>query len=328
MSSATGAATGASSDTAWPRDALADLTEHPPARLGTLDPHRDLCLHPHCCQRCSQLVRRNGREAPLVAERPFQTPDEQVDGRDRRGDLDRAGTVEADRIEPIGAHAADLAGRLAHRAHRDPDGPPDCRCQQWKADSERDQQVLLKLVREFVADAVALTHPHPERLTRRGRFGACAHPPALAVDDHPDEALAEWLDRQRGAQRARRMRENWPLARVAMKQPAGHWHAAAKIGGPGNFASYARTVGSRRESNGKRKGSGNTKCGNRHLAWAFVEAASAAVRYDERIKRFYQRKKAKTLPVVAFKAVAHKLARACFHVMKTGEPFGSARPFD
>lgn len=35
---------------------------------------------------------------------------------------------------------------------------------------------------------------------------------------------------------------------------------------PGDFASYARTVNSRHESNGKKKGEGNTKCGNKHLA--------------------------------------------------------------
>lgn len=95
----------------------------------------------------------------------------------------------------------------------------------------------------------------------------------------------------------------------------------------GKFASYARTVGSRRESNGKKKGEGNTKCGNKHLAWAFVEAAHFAVRYDEQIRRFYQKKCARTLPVVAIKAVAHKLARACHHVMKRDEPFDVARAF-
>jgi transposase len=96
----------------------------------------------------------------------------------------------------------------------------------------------------------------------------------------------------------------------------------------GNFASYARMVNSRRESNGKTKGTGNTKCGNKHLAWAFIEAAHFAVRYDESIKRFYQRKCAKTgLAVVAIKAVAHKLARACFHVMHDGESFDVKRAF-
>ena len=40
----------------------------------------------------------------------------------------------------------------------------------------------------------------------------------------------------------------------------------ARFASPGQFASYARTVDSRRESNGKKKGEGNAKCGNRHLA--------------------------------------------------------------
>ncbi len=96
---------------------------------------------------------------------------------------------------------------------------------------------------------------------------------------------------------------------------------------PGNFASYARTVDSRRESNGKKKGEGNAKCGNKYLAWAFVEAAHFAIRYDAVIKRWYQKKCAKALPVVAIKAVAHKLARACYYVMRDGKPFDVSRAF-
>lgn len=95
----------------------------------------------------------------------------------------------------------------------------------------------------------------------------------------------------------------------------------------GNFASYARTVDSVRESNGKQKGQGNRKCGNKYLAWAFVEAAHFAVRYDATIKRWYQRKSAGSLPVVAIKAVANKLARASYYVMKDGRTFDVARAF-
>jgi transposase len=95
----------------------------------------------------------------------------------------------------------------------------------------------------------------------------------------------------------------------------------------GQFASYARCVDSERISNGKKKGAGNVKCGNRYLAWAFVEAAHFAVRYDERIKRFYDRKRAKTNGIVAIKAVAHKLARAVYHMLRSSEPFDVARAF-
>jgi transposase len=101
----------------------------------------------------------------------------------------------------------------------------------------------------------------------------------------------------------------------------------ARFASAGDFASYARTVNSRRESNGKKKGEGNAKCGNKHLAWAFIEAAHFAVRYDASIKRWYQKKCANGLSVVAIKAVAHKLARACWHVMKDGKPFDVARAF-
>lgn len=101
----------------------------------------------------------------------------------------------------------------------------------------------------------------------------------------------------------------------------------SRFAGPGNFASYARMVDSRRESNGKKKGVGNAKCGNKHLAWAFIEAAHFAVRFDATIKRWYQKKCASSLSVVAIKAVAHKLARACYHVIKDGTPFDAAKAF-
>ena len=95
----------------------------------------------------------------------------------------------------------------------------------------------------------------------------------------------------------------------------------------GNYASYCRCVGSVHVSNGKKKGEGNTKNGNRYLAWAYVEAANFAIRYCEAARKFYQRKKAKRNGVVAIKAVAHKLARACFHMLKTGEQFSVERCF-
>ncbi len=84
----------------------------------------------------------------------------------------------------------------------------------------------------------------------------------------------------------------------------------------GQFASSCRCVSSTKLSNGKRKGQGNTKNGNKYLAWAFVEAAHFAVRYYPQVQRFHHRKKTKTHAIVASKAVAHKLARACYSVMR------------
>jgi transposase len=95
----------------------------------------------------------------------------------------------------------------------------------------------------------------------------------------------------------------------------------------GNYASYCRCVDSKHESNGKKKGEGNTKNGNRYLAWAFVEAANFAVRYCESARRFHQKKKARRNSTVATKAVAHKLARACYHMLKTNQTFTIERCF-
>ena len=95
----------------------------------------------------------------------------------------------------------------------------------------------------------------------------------------------------------------------------------------GNFSSYCRCVDSQRISNGKKKGEGNTKNGNKYLAWAFVEAANFALRYCPEAKRFYERKKRKANGIVAIKATAHKLARACYHILREQEPFDVTRCF-
>jgi transposase len=95
----------------------------------------------------------------------------------------------------------------------------------------------------------------------------------------------------------------------------------------GNFASYARCVDSIRMSNGKKKGENNRKNGNKYLSWAFVEAAHFSIRFSDTIKSFYQRKSVKTKQVIAIKAVAHKLARACYYVMRDQVDFDVKRAF-
>ncbi len=100
-----------------------------------------------------------------------------------------------------------------------------------------------------------------------------------------------------------------------------------RFAGVGNFSSYCRCVDSLRESNGKKKGEGNTKNGNKYLAWAFMEAANFALRYCPEAKRFYERKKHRTNRIVALKSVAHKLARACYHILREQQPFDVQRCF-
>ncbi len=83
----------------------------------------------------------------------------------------------------------------------------------------------------------------------------------------------------------------------------------------GDFASYCRVVDAKRISNDKRKADNNQKCGNKYLAWAFVEAANFARRYDDNCRKWYDRKAGKTSKIIATKALACKLAKAAWHVM-------------
>ncbi len=58
-----------------------------------------------------------------------------------------------------------------------------------------------------------------------------------------------------------------------------------------------------------------------------MEAAHFAIRYNSKIKSFDQRKKAKTKGVVAIKAVAHKLCRASYYIMRDRVPFNKRSHF-
>jgi len=102
---------------------------------------------------------------------------------------------------------------------------------------------------------------------------------------------------------------------------------AQRFADGGHFASYCRCVKSLRQSNGKKKGENNRKCGNKYLAWAFVEAAHFACRHDHQCRRFYDRKKQQTNPVIATKALACKLAKAAWHVMAEDVPYDATRVF-
>lgn len=89
----------------------------------------------------------------------------------------------------------------------------------------------------------------------------------------------------------------------------------------GHYASYCRKVSSRWTSNEKTKGKGNRKNGNKYLAWAFSEAAEFARRYDAQARDYYTRKMRQTNFMVAHGALAHKLARAAYYLMKDQVPF-------
>jgi transposase len=95
----------------------------------------------------------------------------------------------------------------------------------------------------------------------------------------------------------------------------------------GDYVSYCRKVPSGWTSNGKTKGKGNKKNGNKYLAWAFSEAAELARRFDENARAWYNRKAAKTNFMIAHSALASKLARAAYYIIKNGVPFDHRKLF-
>lgn len=97
--------------------------------------------------------------------------------------------------------------------------------------------------------------------------------------------------------------------------------------GPGNYASYARCVGADKVSNGKIKGHGNAKSGNKYLSWAFMEAAHFSAIWSPAIKHFYQKRQRTRHVMIAKKTIANKLARACYFMLKRRERFNEQRAF-
>jgi transposase len=95
----------------------------------------------------------------------------------------------------------------------------------------------------------------------------------------------------------------------------------------GNYASYCRAVKAKRTSNEKKKGKGNQKNGNRYLGWAYVEAANFARRYCPEAKRYFQRKMARTNAIVATKALASKISKACYFIMRDQVDFDVKKMF-
>jgi transposase len=95
----------------------------------------------------------------------------------------------------------------------------------------------------------------------------------------------------------------------------------------GNYASYCRKVSSQWLSNERVKGKGNKKSGNKYLAWAFSEAAEFARRQEGAARAYYQRKRQRTNLMVAHSALAHKLARAAYYLMRDQVPFQPEKLF-
>jgi len=95
----------------------------------------------------------------------------------------------------------------------------------------------------------------------------------------------------------------------------------------GDYVSYCRKVPSQWTSNGKRKGSGNSKNGNKYLAWAYSEASEYARQLYPEPRAYYNRKMQKTNAAVAHSALANKLSRAGYYVMRDQVSFEPEKLF-
>jgi transposase len=95
----------------------------------------------------------------------------------------------------------------------------------------------------------------------------------------------------------------------------------------GNYVSYCRKVPAARFSNDKKKGTSNRKNGNKYLSWAYGEAAELERRSHSAARDYDNRKLRRTNAPIAHSALAHKLARAGYYIMRDGVPFMSEKAF-
>ena len=92
-----------------------------------------------------------------------------------------------------------------------------------------------------------------------------------------------------------------------------------------DFASYCWLVKSKKESAGKLYGTSGHKIGNAHLKWAFSEAAVGFLRNNPQGQAYLARLEKKPGKAKALTALAHKLARAVYHMLRRKEAFDMKR---
>ena len=96
----------------------------------------------------------------------------------------------------------------------------------------------------------------------------------------------------------------------------------------GRSASYARVVKADKITNRKSKGKGNRRSGNAYLEWAYHEAAHCMNRCPPMLQDYRKRGVSQGKhPRVVWSAMAHKICRGLYFVMRDGVEFSPARLF-
>jgi len=88
-----------------------------------------------------------------------------------------------------------------------------------------------------------------------------------------------------------------------------------------DFVSYCRLVKCAKESAGKKSGTSGKKIGNAYLKWAFSEAAVLFLRNNPEGQQYLARLEKKHSKGKALTVLAHRLARAVYHLLIRGEAF-------
>jgi transposase len=104
-------------------------------------------------------------------------------------------------------------------------------------------------------------------------------------------------------------------------------HEIRRFDEVGQFLSYARLVRCVHESAGKKQGTGGHKIGNAHLKWAFSEAVCLLLRQSAKAKTWLARREKKHGKKKALGALAARLGRAVYHLLRKGEVFDEPRFF-
>lgn len=92
-----------------------------------------------------------------------------------------------------------------------------------------------------------------------------------------------------------------------------------------NFASYARLVKCKAESAGKSYGTQGNKIGNAQLKWAFSEMAVLYLRGNDNAKKYLLKLQKRMSKAKALSALAHKLGRCVYFMLKNKQVFDEKR---
>jgi transposase len=104
-------------------------------------------------------------------------------------------------------------------------------------------------------------------------------------------------------------------------------HDMRRFSEVGQFLSYARLVRCVQESAGKKQGTGGNKIGNAHLKGAFSEAACLLLKESAQAKKWKARREKKHGKARALGALAARLGRAVYHMLRKEEVFDAQRFF-